>query len=220
MEKEFAEKIKQIKNHVDIVKVISRDIPLTKYGKNFFGRCPFCDGSKSLCVSQEKQFAYCFACAENFDIIGYFQKVKKMSFAKSLNEVKCFINLYNELTFKKIQRALLCLNGIVDSESTAFSIKKQSVWITREEKKLLEQFSSILLDLMTDYYLLTLRKKVDKQAIDSYSEMFYLYSNSLENETDSVAEMKMRNLFSFLVELCDLIKGNDYNLGGMVYFNE
>lgn len=220
MEKSFTDKIKKIKNHVDIVKVISKDMPLKRYGKNFFGKCPFCDGTKSLCVTQEKQFAHCFACAESFDVFGYFQKVRQMSFAEALNEVKCFINLNNELAYKKLQKALLCLSDIVESNNANFSINKQSILVIDEIKASLKQFSFILLDLVTDYYLLTLKKKVDEQTIEDYSKMFYLYSNSLKNETDSIAERKMRNLFSFLVELCDLIKENDYNLGGIVYFNE
>ena len=220
MKKEFAEKIRQIKAHVDIVKLVSRDIPLKRLGKNFFGGCPFCDGSKSLCVSQEKQFAHCFACAESFDIFGYFQKVKKMSFKESLNEVKCFINLNNDIAFKKLQKALLRLSDIIESENLTFTIGKQSIWTTSEEKDFLRRFSSILLDLMTDYYLLTLKKKVDEQVIDDFSKTFSLYCTSLENEVDKEAEGKTRNLFSFLSELCALIKENDYNLGGMVYFNE
>ena len=219
MEKESAEKIKQIKGHVDIVKVISRDIPLKRYGKNFFGRCPFCNGSKSFCISQEKQFAHCFSCGGSVDIIGYFQKTKKMSFRQSLNEVKCFINLNNEISYKKIQRALLCLEDIIGDKTSDFMIDEQSVWPTDGEKKLLRHFSSILLDLMTDYYILTLEKKADKRFIDDSCDTFKLYSSSLRNKSDRVAETKMRNLFSFLAELCDLIKENDYNLGGMVYFH-
>lgn len=74
MKKIPTEQIKKIKTNIDIVRVISKDIELKKVGKHNFGRCPICDSSKSLSVSQEKQFAHCFSCGESFDVFGYFQK--------------------------------------------------------------------------------------------------------------------------------------------------
>ncbi|MDE7306720.1 MAG: hypothetical protein K2N33_04955, partial [Clostridia bacterium] len=129
MKKVSTEQIKKVKNHIDIVRVISRDIELKKIGKNSFGRCPVCEGSKSLSVSQEKQFAHCFSCGESFDVFGYFQKGKDFSFAEAFREVKCLINLDNELTYKKLNRAIVCLSDIVQNDFIKFSINEQPVLI-------------------------------------------------------------------------------------------
>ena len=70
------EKVKYIKSKIDIVQVVSKDIQLKKFGKNYFGYCPFCKGTHSLSINQPKQFGHCFSCGESFDVIGYFQKLK------------------------------------------------------------------------------------------------------------------------------------------------
>ena len=220
MKKKLSEQIKKVKAHIDIVKVISRDIELKKIGKNCFGRCPICDGSKSLSVSQEKQFAHCFACGESFDVIGYFQKAKQMPFVQAFNEVKCLINLDNELAYKKIKRAIVCLQDILENDYTDFVVNEQPVLTDKNTKKELSDFLVILVDLMTDYYTLVLDKQIDEQIITDFSQIFYLYGNFIENKTDNTLQQKYRNLFLFLLEICDLIKENDYNLGGIVYINE
>ena len=48
------ELIKQIKDSVDIVDIISSYIPLETHGKNLFGVCPFHDDhSPSMSISKE-----------------------------------------------------------------------------------------------------------------------------------------------------------------------
>ena len=219
MKKIPTEQIKKIKTNIDIVRVISKDIELKKVGKNNFGRCPLCDGSKSLSVSQEKQFAHCFACGESFDVFGYFQKTKDCSFAEAFNEVKCLINLDNELAYKKLNRAIVCLTDIIQNDFAEFSINGQSVLIDKDIKQNISNFLVILIDLITDYYTLTLDKQIDEQVITDFSQIFYLYGNFMENKSDSLVETKFRNLFLYLLDICDLIKENDYNLGGIVYIS-
>ena len=219
MEKTLAEKIKRVKNHADIVQVISSDVSLEKIGNNYYGNCPLCKERKSsLRVSKEKQSAHCYACGVTFDVFGYYQKTKNISFFESVNEVKRFINLQNGLAYKKIQRALLRVDELIASDSLDRAVDGQLN--DNGKKSLLKQFAQILQDLLTDYYTLTLEKKADGKTIDDCSNMFKSYNNSLQNEADSVAQTKMRNLFRFLAELCEMIKENDYNLGGMVYFNK
>ena len=52
------EQINEIRNSVDIVDVVSKYIPLTKKGKNYFGVCPFHeDSDPSLSVSPDLTFS-------------------------------------------------------------------------------------------------------------------------------------------------------------------
>ena len=80
------EMINEIRNKLDIVEVISKYVPLTQRGKNYFGVCPFHDDhSPSMSVSREKQIYTCFSCGAsgnvftfvaNIDHIGFYDAVR------------------------------------------------------------------------------------------------------------------------------------------------
>ena len=80
------EMINEIRNKVDIVDVISKYIPLTQRGKNYFGVCPFHDDhSPSMSVSKEKQIFTCFSCGAtgnvftfvaDYEHIGFYEAVR------------------------------------------------------------------------------------------------------------------------------------------------
>jgi DNA primase len=80
------EMINEIRNKNDIVDVISKYIPLTQRGKNYFGVCPFHDDhSPSMSVSREKQIFTCFSCGAtgnvftfvaNYEHIGFYDAVR------------------------------------------------------------------------------------------------------------------------------------------------
>ena len=80
------EMINEIRNKLDIVDVISKYLPLTQRGKNYFGVCPFHDDhSPSMSVSREKQIYTCFSCGasgnvftfvENYEHIGFYDAVR------------------------------------------------------------------------------------------------------------------------------------------------
>lgn len=77
--------IKEIRNSVDIVDVISEYIPLTAKGKNFFGVCPFhADHSPSMSVSREKQIYRCFSCGASGNVITFLMNYENISFTEAL----------------------------------------------------------------------------------------------------------------------------------------
>lgn len=66
------ELINEIRNKVDIVEVISKYLPLTQKGKNYFGVCPFHDDhSPSMSVSKEKQIFTCFSCGASGNVFTF-----------------------------------------------------------------------------------------------------------------------------------------------------
>lgn len=80
--------IKEIRNSVDIVDVISEYIPLTAKGKNFFGVCPFhADHSPSMSVSREKQIYRCFSCGASGNVITFLMNYENISFAGALKKL-------------------------------------------------------------------------------------------------------------------------------------
>lgn len=67
------ETINEIRNKTDIVEVISRYVPLTKRGNNYFGICPFHDDhNPSMSVSPDKQmFKSSYVKKEEMSLILY-----------------------------------------------------------------------------------------------------------------------------------------------------
>ena len=77
----YQQALEQIKNNLDIVEVISKDVVLKKTGRNFQGRCPFHnEKTPSFVVSPEKQLFKCFGCGESGDVISFIMKFNNQSF--------------------------------------------------------------------------------------------------------------------------------------------
>ena len=88
------DEINNIRSSVDIVEVISRYIPLTQKGKNYFGICPFHDDhSPSLSVSKEKQIYSCFTCGATGNVFRFIQDYENVSFKEALKIVADFAGI-------------------------------------------------------------------------------------------------------------------------------
>lgn len=88
------DEINNIRSSVDIVEVISRYIPLTQKGKNYFGICPFHDDhSPSMSVSKEKQIYTCFTCGATGNVFRFVQDYENVSFKESLKIVADFAGI-------------------------------------------------------------------------------------------------------------------------------
>ena len=75
------EMINEIRNKVDIVEVISKYVPLTQKGKNYFGVCPFHDDhSPSMSVSKEKQIFTCFSCGATGNVFTFVKDYEHIDF--------------------------------------------------------------------------------------------------------------------------------------------
>ncbi|MGK7900728.1 MAG: DNA primase [Hormoscilla sp.] len=74
--------IEEVKQHVDIVDVISQRVVLRKRGKDFVGLCPFHEEkSPSFTVSPTKQFYHCFGCSASGNAITFLMELDKRSFS-------------------------------------------------------------------------------------------------------------------------------------------
>lgn len=211
-----AEKVKYIKSKIYIVQVVSKDIQLNKLGKNYFGYCPFCKGTHSLSINQPKQFGHCFSCGESFDVIGYFQKVKELSFAQAISQLIIEINSTDNKAYSKLSRAFSRLKDIVYDEDD--NILNRLNIIDNQAKKLISDFMLILTDLIVDFDKMQLDKKIDKSVWAKYYNLFNSMYCSIECTNQD--EFKLSNLFKYLVYLCDIIEKNNYNLGGLIYISE
>jgi len=83
----YQQALEHIKNNLDIVEVISKDVVLKKTGRNFQGRCPFHnEKTPSFVVSPEKQLFKCFGCGESGDVISFIMKFNNQTFSEVIEE--------------------------------------------------------------------------------------------------------------------------------------
>ena len=82
------EQINEIRSSVDIVDIVSKYIPLTKKGKNYFGVCPFHeDSDPSLSVSPDKQIFSCFSCHTAGNVFNFIKEYEHVSFLEAVKMV-------------------------------------------------------------------------------------------------------------------------------------
>ncbi len=80
--------VDEVKQRIDIVEVIGRDIKLTKAGKTFKGLCPF-HGEKhpSFYVYPEQQSWHCFGCNNGGDVFSFVMKKQNIDFGEALRQL-------------------------------------------------------------------------------------------------------------------------------------
>src|SRR5574344_106522 len=77
----FEEAISLIKDKLDILDVVSKDVILKKSGTNYWGLCPFHnEKTPSFSVNPSRGIFKCFGCGEGGDIITFLMKIRNQSF--------------------------------------------------------------------------------------------------------------------------------------------
>jgi DNA primase len=80
----------EIKSRLDIVDIISEQVPLRRSGRNFSGFCPFHTNTRTpaFYVFPETQTWHCFGeCAEGGDLFGYVMKKEGWDFKEALKNL-------------------------------------------------------------------------------------------------------------------------------------
>ncbi len=98
--------IENLKNHLDIVDVISQYVELKKSGANFKACCPFHgEDTPSFVVSPAKQIYHCFGCgAGGNNAISFVMEYEKLSFPEAIEKLASMYNFtlsYDESNQKK-----------------------------------------------------------------------------------------------------------------------
>ena len=82
------EQLNNIRTSVSIVDVVSKYIPLTHKGSNYWGVCPFhSDTNPSLCVSPDKQIYTCFVCHKTGNAFNFIMDYEHVSFMEAVRKV-------------------------------------------------------------------------------------------------------------------------------------
>jgi DNA primase len=99
------ESIENLKNHLDVVDVVSQFIELKKTGANFKACCPFHgETTPSFVVSPAKQIYHCFGCGVGGDSIKFVMEYEKLSYPETIEKLASMYNFnldYEDNTEKK-----------------------------------------------------------------------------------------------------------------------
>ncbi|RBQ31216.1 DNA primase [Arcobacter sp. FW59] len=87
------ESIDNLKNHLDIVDVVSQFIEVKKSGANFKACCPFHgEDTPSFVVSPTKQIYHCFGCGVGGDSIKFVMEYEKLSYPETIEKLASMYN--------------------------------------------------------------------------------------------------------------------------------
>lgn len=78
------EKIEELRQRADILRVIGAHVSLRKQGKRFVGLCPFhSENTPSFSVSPDKGLYYCFGCHAKGDVFTFVQEHSRLDFVSA-----------------------------------------------------------------------------------------------------------------------------------------
>lgn len=84
----FEDVVSQIKDKLDIIDVVSKDVILKKSGGNYWGLCPFHnEKTPSFSVNPAKGIYKCFGCGEGGDALSYLIKTRGVSFGELIKDL-------------------------------------------------------------------------------------------------------------------------------------
>ena len=99
----FEDVVSQIKDKLDIVDVVSKDVILKKTGGNYWGLCPFHkEKTPSFSVNAAKGIFKCFGCGEGGDSLSYLLKTRGLGFKDLIVDLADKFNLEMPNTFSGV----------------------------------------------------------------------------------------------------------------------
>ena len=82
------EQIKELRDSIDLSKIISRNVKLQKRGNNLIGLCPFhSEKTPSFNVNDNDGFYHCFGCGAHGDAISFIRNLEGKSFIEALETI-------------------------------------------------------------------------------------------------------------------------------------
>lgn len=186
--------------------------------KTYFTACPFCGAKKALCISTQKQFGHCFSCNESFDIFGYYQKVKGLTFVQAVIEVKKHINLNNDIELQKLLKASIYFADLKQNKNPISGEILKSVVFKKESIiEAINKIDWIIVFLISDYSNLNQEKNLFPEEVVECQKSVQEILCERFNEEPLNTQKRLINLFTYILELFEFIKNNSYNLSGLVY---
>ena len=96
------ELVTQIKDRLDIVDVVSKEVILKKSGSHYWGCCPFHkEKTPSFSVNPNLGFFKCFGCGAGGDALTFIMKTQNKDFIEVIRELAEKFGLEMPTNFKK-----------------------------------------------------------------------------------------------------------------------
>lgn len=128
----------ELRARLSIVDVVSRRVPLTKKGQNYWGCCPFHnEKTPSFSVNEDKGFYHCFGCGEHGDIISFTMKSENVGFVDAIKELA-------EMAGLKLPEFKPRDPAIVQREESYFDITERAA--TEYQKQLFAPAGAVALE--------------------------------------------------------------------------
>lgn len=100
----FEDVVSQIKDRLDILDVVSKDVILKKSGGSYWGLCPFHkEKTPSFSVNPAKGIYKCFGCGEGGDALSYLLKTRGITFKELIKELASDFGLELPNTFSSVK---------------------------------------------------------------------------------------------------------------------
>lgn len=100
----FEDVVSQIKDRLDVLDVVSKDVILKKTGGNYWGLCPFHkEKSPSFSVNPAKGIYKCFGCGEGGDALSYLVKTRGLGFKDLIKDLASEFGLELPNTFSGVK---------------------------------------------------------------------------------------------------------------------
>jgi DNA primase len=112
----------EIKSRLDIVDIVSEQVPLRRSGRNFSGFCPFHPNTRTpaFYVFPETQTWHCFGeCAEGGDLFNYVMKKEGWDFKETLKHLAKRAGVVLEEVDPEVKRRRKAEDKLVDLLTTA-----------------------------------------------------------------------------------------------------
>ena len=129
-----------------LLDLLSRDVTLTKRGKEWVGLCPF-HGEKtpSFYVNEDKQLYFCFACGAKGDAITFIMKQRGLTFHQAQRALGRDLPLA-PVRKSPAQRALAAARGAYQQwETTTLDRITHDYWRACDDKETVELHMVLLL---------------------------------------------------------------------------
>jgi len=129
--------IDDLRDQLDIVDIIGKDVPLKKKGASHTGNCPFHnEKSPSFSVSKSKQIYKCFGCGAGGDVFKFVMQKENVDFFSAVRIIAARINFVLEERDETPE----------DKEEAA---KKADFWKINTQAA--DKFQQALMDLPSDH---------------------------------------------------------------------
>lgn len=175
----FEDVISQIKDRLDILDVVSKDVIMKKSGGNWWGLCPFHkEKTPSFSVNPARGIYKCFGCGEGGDSLSYLMKTRNLAFNNLISDLAREFGIEMPNTFSAPKNKDL-KEQMIKACSKAAEYYQHSLFATQE--------GSIALSYLNN-------RNIDEKVIKRYmlgfsgKEQNHLYKSLKNKFSDEVLE--------------------------------